>query len=106
MHIILGIARHVIVDHQRYIIHIDSTCHNICSHQHIHFVVTEVQHYRVSLFLLQVAVHGAGVQSLPTKQNGKFLHALFLAGEQNHFLQSRLLEPVNHVRGLLRLVAV
>ena len=64
MHIILGIARHIEIDYQRYIVDIDPSRHDIRGHEHIDLPVTKIQHHLVALLLLQVAVHGARIQSL------------------------------------------
>ena len=61
MHIILGIMRHIVIDHQRQIGHIDTTGHYIGSHQHIHLAVPEVEHHLIPFVLLQVTMHRARI---------------------------------------------
>ena len=63
MDIILRIVRHVIVYYQRHVRHVYSARHDIRCHQHIDLAVAESQHDLVPLVLLQVAVHGARVNT-------------------------------------------
>ena len=57
MDIILGVVRHIIVNHQRYIGHINSAGHHVGRHQHTYLTVPEIKHHLVTFMLLEVAMH-------------------------------------------------
>jgi hypothetical protein len=53
--------RHVVVDHQRYVRHVNTAGYDVCGYQHIDLAVSEIQHHLIAFALLQVAVHRARV---------------------------------------------
>ena len=61
MGIVLNIIRQSEVDDMRQIIHIQSACRHISSHQQLRQVVTELLHRQVALLLTQVAVQRFGI---------------------------------------------
>ena len=61
MNVILRVVRYVIIDHQRYVRHVYTSCDYVGCHQDSYLTVPEVQHHLVSLRLLQIAMHCARV---------------------------------------------
>ena len=59
--IVLGVMRHVVVDDQRHIRHVDTARDDIRSNQHGYLPVAEIEHHLVAFVLLEVAVHRARV---------------------------------------------
>ena len=61
MDVVLGVMRHVIIDDERNVRHVNTACHHIGGDQYSHLAVTEIEHDLVTLVLLQVAMHRARV---------------------------------------------
>ena len=61
MDIVFGIMRHIVIDDQWNIGHIDSARYYIGSHEHINLSVSEIEHHLVPLILLKVTMHSARV---------------------------------------------
>ena len=61
MNVVLRVMRHVVIDHQRHIGHIDSAGYHIGRYQHIDLSVPKIQHDLIPFTLLQVRMHRARV---------------------------------------------
>ena len=61
MDVVLGIMRHIVIDDERHIGHIDTAGHHIGSYQHVHFAVPKIQHHLIPFVLLEVRMHRARV---------------------------------------------
>ena len=57
MHIILGIVRHIEIDHHLDIIDIDAARDDIGGYHHIDLARLEIEHYLLTLRLIEVGVH-------------------------------------------------
>ena len=57
VNIVLGLARHFIIDNERYIVDVDAPGENIRGHEHIYAVGTEIQHNLVAALLVEIAVN-------------------------------------------------
>lgn len=55
--VVLGVTRHVVVDHQRDVVHVDAARYDVRRNEDVHLAVAEVEHHLVALFLIQVRVH-------------------------------------------------
>ena len=86
MDIVLRIMRHIVVDDQRHIRHIDAAGNHIGCYQHIYLSVPEIEHHLIAFVLLQVRMHGMRVDLQAAQHARQVFHSLFLAGEDDHFL--------------------
>jgi hypothetical protein len=59
MDVVLGVVRHIVVDDQRDVGHVNASCHHVGGYQHSHFAVAEIEHHLVAFALLEVGVHRA-----------------------------------------------
>jgi hypothetical protein len=53
--------RHVVIDDERHIGHIDAARHDIRRHQHPYLTIPKIEHDLVAFVLLQVRMHRARV---------------------------------------------
>ena len=86
MDIVLRIMRHIVVDDQRHICHIDAAGNHIGGYQHVYLSVPEIEHHLVAFVLLQVRMHGMRVDLQAAQRAREIFDPLFLAGEDDHFL--------------------
>ena len=86
MDIVLRIMRHIVVDDQRHIRHIDAAGNHIGRYQHVYLSVPEIEHHLIALVLLQVRMHGMRVDLQAAQHAREIFDPLFLAGEDDHFL--------------------
>ena len=86
MDIVLRIMRHIVVDDQRHIRHINTAGHHVGGYQHVYLAIPEIQHHLVAFVLLQVRMHSMCIDLQTAKHACQVLHPLFLAGENDHFL--------------------
>ena len=61
MHVVFRRMRHIVIDDQRHISHINTSRDDVCRHQHTYLTVLEIQHNLVAFILLKVAMHRARV---------------------------------------------
>ena len=101
--IVFRVMRHVIIDDQRHIRHVDTARHHIRRHQHIDLAVSEIEHHLVAFVLLQVAMHRPRVDLQGSQRPREVFDALFLAGEDDDFLEVLALQRQLDESGFLRL---
>jgi len=77
--IVLCIVGYVIVDDGADIVDVDTTGHDVCSHQHIRLPCLETVHHLVTLLLGEVRVHLVAVDVHLFQASGNLLHLLLLA---------------------------
>ena len=63
MDIILRIAWHVVVHHDVDVVDVDAAAHHVGGHEDAQFAVAEGEHHLLAFILLQVAVHGLGIEA-------------------------------------------
>ena len=61
MHIILRCMRHIVIDDQRHIGHVNTTRDDVCRYQHTYLAVLKIQPDLIAFVLLKVAMHRARV---------------------------------------------
>ena len=61
VHIVFRVVRHIEIDDQRHVRHVNASRDDIGSHQDRNLSVPEIQHHLVSFVLLEVAMHRARV---------------------------------------------
>ena len=61
VYVVLAIMRHVVVDDQADVVDVDTTGHDVGSHQNVDAAVAELVHDFLTLTLFQVGVHFAHV---------------------------------------------
>ena len=105
VYVILAIRRHIVVDNQSDIVDIDTTGHNIGSHQHIGLSGLKTIHSLIALGLREVGVHLVAVNVHRLQLAGNLLYTLFLTREDNHALQVAFLKDVLNNLQLLWLIA-
>ena len=59
--IVFGIMRHVVVDDQWYIGHVNAAGHDIGGYQHIDLSVPKIKHDLITFVLLEVRMHRARI---------------------------------------------
>ena len=78
VYVILAIGWHIVVDNQTDIVDIDTTGHNIGSHQHIGLSGLKTIHSLIALGLREVGVHLVAVNVHRLQLAGNLLYTLFL----------------------------
>ena len=86
MDVIFRIMRHIVVDDQRHIRHIDAAGNHIGGYQHVYLSVPEIEHHLIAFVLLKVRMHRMCIDLQAAQRAREIFDALFLAGEDDHFL--------------------
>ena len=86
--------RDVKVDHKSDVIDVDTSCHDICSHQDIHFPVLELSHHLFPLGLFQIRVHLGHIEFHLAQGFRQLLYFHFGGGEDDYPLRTALAEQV------------
>ena len=107
MDIVFGIARDVVVDDKRYIVHVDSAGHNIGSNKDLNLAVTEIEHHGFAVFLVKVGVHLSGIEAFVAQSVSQLFDALLFSCEYEYFVERFLLrEEFDDFVGFVGLVQV
>ena len=86
VNIVLSLARHIVIDHKRYIVDVDAACDDVGGNDDVEFGGTEIVHHLVAAFLLEVAVHLADFPSLLAERFSQVLDLEFGGCEYDDFL--------------------
>ena len=105
VYVILAIRWYIVVDNQSDIVDINTTGHNIGSHQHIGLSGLKAVHHLVALGLREVGVHLVAVNVHRLQFAGNLLYTLLLTREDDDALQVAFLKDVLYNLNLLWLVA-
>ena len=103
--IVLCVAWHIVVDDQRYIVHINASRDDIGGNEDVNLGIAEIQHHLIAFFLLKVRVHGACIETLLPQGECEIFDALFLAYKDDDFLHTIVDKPLHHA-GFLVVVEV
>ena len=105
MHVVLGVAGYVVIDHHGDVVDVDAACHDVGSYQHVHASGFERQHDFIALFLFQVRVHSLYVPMIALQGDGQVLYFYFRRGEYDDALWFFLFEEGLQDARLLGFVA-
>ncbi len=103
--VILGIVRHVIVEHQSDILDVDTACHDVRRYENPHFIILKVEHHLLALLLIQVGVHGSNVEPHTLECMGQLLDLHLRRREDDRLRVGRLGEQLADDVQLLVLIA-
>ena len=103
--VILGIVRHVVVEHQADVLDVDAPGDDVRGDEYLDLVVLEIEHHLLTLGLLQVGVHGRHVEFHPFERMGQLLDLELRRREDDRFRIGRLGEQFANDAQLLILVA-
>ena len=87
MDIVFGIARDVVIDDKRYIVHINSAGYDIGGDEDLDFAVTEIEHHGFTVFLVKVGVHLSGVKAFVAQSVSQLFDALLFSCKNEYFVE-------------------
>ena len=87
VYVVLAVMRHVVVDDQADVVDVDTTGHDVGSHQDVDAAVAELVHDFLTLALLQVGVHFAHVQLHAFQGLGHFFYLQLGRGKDDDTLR-------------------
>ena len=105
MHIVFGVAWHVVVQDHCDVVDVDASRENVGGDEHIDLSTLEAEHHLVALGLREVAVHLSGIDFHAQEGMIDILHLIDFTGEDNYTLQVSLLEHCLNDLQFLSLVA-
>ena len=105
VHVILRLARHVVVHHHRYVVDVDAACQDVGGHEYVDFSCAECLHHLVALLLLEVGVHFGGFETGAAQLACEVFHFQFGGGEHYHPLRVGCGKEVLEQRCFLGLMA-
>lgn len=74
VHVVFGVAWHVVVDHQLDIVDVYASAHDICRDEDVDLSVSEFVHDFITFLLGEVRMHAANCTSLQFESPGEFFH--------------------------------
>ena len=102
--IILGVVRHVVVDHHAYIFDVDASRHDVGGHQQVDLAVLEIEHHLLALGLIQIGVHGRRIEVHPLEGESQLLDFQLRRGEDDRLRFERFGEKFLYQPQFLRFV--
>ena len=109
VNVILCIVRNIVVDNHLDVIDVDSTSHDIGSHEYIILSALKLEHHVVALCLLQVGVHRTAVDAYLLKGCCQLLHLHLAAAEHDDTLHVASFEDFlddGHLLGFIAYVSL